>query len=232
VRAARYASTPHNRSLRNRPAQGPRCGRHIGVPTWRSCSRFVRTENTTCLGRRQLLINHLLAGSIVCFWQDRSHARRTFLNPSTKPRRHRSRSDQADLEFLIDRVAQLPTRKEQALKPLYVMVAAPDWSSCGSSFSGDTARKTQGCGAWIWTSPRGFAPGLRDRHAKPRRWIQGFARSAIARDFGYGSQRREGAAYSPRARGGYAVERRMTTYMCMVRMQQEDSARNPSWGGA
>jgi hypothetical protein len=28
----------------------------------------------------------------------------------------------ADLEFLIERVARLPTRKEQALKPLYVMV--------------------------------------------------------------------------------------------------------------
>ena len=28
---------------------------------------------------------------------------------------------QADLEFLIERVERLPTRKEQALKPLYVM---------------------------------------------------------------------------------------------------------------
>jgi hypothetical protein len=30
----------------------------------------------------------------------------------------------ADLEFLIDRVSRLPTRKEQALKPLYVMVGS------------------------------------------------------------------------------------------------------------
>jgi hypothetical protein len=29
-----------------------------------------------------------------------------------------------DLEFLIDRVARLPTRKEQALKPLYVMIGS------------------------------------------------------------------------------------------------------------
>ncbi len=29
-----------------------------------------------------------------------------------------------DLELLIDRVARLPTRKEQALKPLYVMVGS------------------------------------------------------------------------------------------------------------
>jgi len=30
----------------------------------------------------------------------------------------------ADLEFLIDRVSWLPTRKEQALKQLYVMVGS------------------------------------------------------------------------------------------------------------
>ena len=30
----------------------------------------------------------------------------------------------ADLEFLIERVLGLPTRKEQALKPLYVMVGS------------------------------------------------------------------------------------------------------------
>ena len=30
----------------------------------------------------------------------------------------------ADLEFLIERVVRLPTRKEQALKPLYVMVGS------------------------------------------------------------------------------------------------------------
>jgi hypothetical protein len=29
-----------------------------------------------------------------------------------------------DLEFLIEGVARLPTRKEQALKPLYVMVGS------------------------------------------------------------------------------------------------------------
>jgi hypothetical protein len=31
---------------------------------------------------------------------------------------------QTDLEFLIERVSRLPTRKEQALKPLYVMVGS------------------------------------------------------------------------------------------------------------
>jgi hypothetical protein len=30
----------------------------------------------------------------------------------------------ADLEFLIERVTRLPTRKEQALKPLYIMVGS------------------------------------------------------------------------------------------------------------
>jgi hypothetical protein len=30
----------------------------------------------------------------------------------------------SDLEFLIERVSRLPTRKEQALKPLYVMVGS------------------------------------------------------------------------------------------------------------
>ena len=29
-----------------------------------------------------------------------------------------------DLEFLIDRVSRLPTRREQALKPLYAMVGS------------------------------------------------------------------------------------------------------------
>jgi hypothetical protein len=29
-----------------------------------------------------------------------------------------------DVEFLIDQVSRLPTRKEQALKPLYVMVGS------------------------------------------------------------------------------------------------------------
>jgi hypothetical protein len=29
-----------------------------------------------------------------------------------------------DLEFLIERVLRLPTRKEQALKPLYIMVGS------------------------------------------------------------------------------------------------------------
>jgi len=29
-----------------------------------------------------------------------------------------------DLEFLIERVARLPTRKERALKPLYVMIGS------------------------------------------------------------------------------------------------------------
>jgi hypothetical protein len=31
---------------------------------------------------------------------------------------------QSDIEFLIERVSRLPTRKEQALKPLYVMVGS------------------------------------------------------------------------------------------------------------
>jgi hypothetical protein len=30
----------------------------------------------------------------------------------------------ADLEFLIERVSKLPTRKEQAFRPLYVMVGS------------------------------------------------------------------------------------------------------------
>ena len=30
----------------------------------------------------------------------------------------------ADLEFLIERVSRLPTRKEQAFKPLYVMIGS------------------------------------------------------------------------------------------------------------
>jgi hypothetical protein len=30
----------------------------------------------------------------------------------------------ADLEFLIERVSKLPTRQEQALKPLYTMVGS------------------------------------------------------------------------------------------------------------
>ena len=30
----------------------------------------------------------------------------------------------ADLEFLIEQVSRLPTRKEQALKPLYIMVGS------------------------------------------------------------------------------------------------------------
>jgi hypothetical protein len=29
-----------------------------------------------------------------------------------------------DLEFLIDRVSRLPTRKEQAFKPLFVMIGS------------------------------------------------------------------------------------------------------------
>jgi hypothetical protein len=32
------------------------------------------------------------------------------------------RAIKADLEFLIERVSRLPTRQEQALKPLYIMV--------------------------------------------------------------------------------------------------------------
>jgi hypothetical protein len=31
---------------------------------------------------------------------------------------------QADIEFLIERVSRLPTRKEQALRPLYVIVGS------------------------------------------------------------------------------------------------------------
>jgi len=45
----------------------------------------------------------------------------------------------ADLEFLIERVSRLPTRKEQAFKPLYVMIGSaglvilwiePFWRHC------------------------------------------------------------------------------------------------------
>ena len=31
---------------------------------------------------------------------------------------------QSDLEFLIERVVRLPTRKEQALKPLFIMAGS------------------------------------------------------------------------------------------------------------
>ena len=46
----------------------------------------------------------------------------------TPPRPDPERIDLAaiktDLEFLIERVSKLPTRREQALKPLYVMVGS------------------------------------------------------------------------------------------------------------
>ena len=44
----------------------------------------------------------------------------------------------ADLEFLIERVARLPTRKEQALKPLYVMVGRAGILIAGSNCFGRT----------------------------------------------------------------------------------------------
>jgi hypothetical protein len=37
----------------------------------------------------------------------------------------------ADLEFLMERVSRLPTRQEQALRLLYVMIVVPELSSCG-----------------------------------------------------------------------------------------------------
>jgi hypothetical protein len=44
------------------------------------------------------------------------------------PRRNPEDTDlgaiKADLEFLIERVVRLPTRKEQALKPLYTMIGS------------------------------------------------------------------------------------------------------------
>jgi hypothetical protein len=44
------------------------------------------------------------------------------------PRRNAEEIDlaaiKADLEFVIERVSRLPTRKEQALKPLYTMVGS------------------------------------------------------------------------------------------------------------
>jgi hypothetical protein len=51
------------------------------------------------------------------------------------PRRNPEDADlgaiKADLEFLIERVSQLPTRQEQALRPLYVTIVVPELSSCG-----------------------------------------------------------------------------------------------------
>lgn len=49
-------------------------------------------------------------------------------HPLTLPPRDPEHIDLAeietDVEFLIDQVARLPTRQEQALKPLYVMVGS------------------------------------------------------------------------------------------------------------
>ena len=48
--------------------------------------------------------------------------------PPNLPRRNPERIDlgaiKADLEFLIERVSKLPTCREQALKPLYVMIGS------------------------------------------------------------------------------------------------------------
>jgi len=48
--------------------------------------------------------------------------------PRLVPRRNPEQIDLAaiktDLEFLVDRVARLPTRQQQALRPLYVMVGS------------------------------------------------------------------------------------------------------------
>jgi hypothetical protein len=47
---------------------------------------------------------------------------------SLMPRRNPEDIDlgaiKADLEFLIERVSRLPTRQEQALKPLYTMIGS------------------------------------------------------------------------------------------------------------
>jgi hypothetical protein len=58
---------------------------------------------------------------------------------SALPRRDPEHVDLAaiktDLEFLMEQVARLPTRREQALKPLYVIIGSA-LSSPGSSFFG------------------------------------------------------------------------------------------------
>ena len=54
----------------------------------------------------------------------------------------------ADLEFLIDRVARLPTRKEQALKPLYVIGGSAGLVILWIEFSGDTACKAEVTTGW------------------------------------------------------------------------------------
>ena len=51
--------------------------------------------------------------------------------PRKEPKRVDLGRIQTDLEFLIERVSKLPTRKEQALKPLYVTIVVPGLSSCG-----------------------------------------------------------------------------------------------------
>jgi hypothetical protein len=56
--------------------------------------------------------------------------------PRPDPERIDLGAIKADLEFLIERTERF--RKEQALKPLYVIVV-PGSSYCGSSFSGGTA---------------------------------------------------------------------------------------------
>jgi hypothetical protein len=42
--------------------------------------------------------------------------------PRPDPERVHLGRMQADLEFLIEQISRLPTRQEQALRPLYVMV--------------------------------------------------------------------------------------------------------------
>jgi hypothetical protein len=44
--------------------------------------------------------------------------------PRPEPERIDLSAIKTDIEFLIERVSKLPTRREQALKPLYVMVGS------------------------------------------------------------------------------------------------------------
>jgi hypothetical protein len=46
------------------------------------------------------------------------------LNPRRNPEDIDLGAIKTDLEFLIEQVSRLPTRKEQVLKPLYVMVGS------------------------------------------------------------------------------------------------------------
>jgi hypothetical protein len=61
------------------------------------------------------------------------------LMPRRKPEDIDLAAIKTDLEFLIERVSRLPTRKEQALRPLHVMVGSAAVVIAWIEFSGDTA---------------------------------------------------------------------------------------------